>query len=75
MYRGDGTHICKDKFVIVSIIMGTKSVATGSYHSMVLTKEGDVWTSGWNKYGQIGDGCVTSARGKFVMGAYKGREP
>ena len=33
-----------------------KVIAGGGYHSMVLKNNGDVWTTGYNKYGQLGDG-------------------
>ena len=35
-------------------------VAAGDYHSMVLTKDGTVWTTGWNGDGQLGDGSTTN---------------
>jgi alpha-tubulin suppressor-like RCC1 family protein len=33
-----------------------KQVAAGGYHSMVLTRDGDVFTWGWGYYGQLGHG-------------------
>ena len=41
------------------------SVAAGYRHSMVLKKIGTVWTTGWNVYGQLGDGSTTD-RQSFV---------
>ena len=33
---------------------GAQAIAAGGYHSMVLTGNGAVWTTGWNGYGQLG---------------------
>jgi alpha-tubulin suppressor-like RCC1 family protein len=33
-----------------------KHVAAGGYHSMVLTRDGDVFTWGWGSHGQLGHG-------------------
>ena len=41
-----------------------KSIAAGYYHSMVLKNNGDVWTTGWNEYGQLGDGTSGSGTDK-----------
>ena len=33
-----------------------KAIAAGGYHSIVLTRDGYVFATGWNKkYGQLGD--------------------
>ena len=55
---GDGTRFRKqdNEFFFVHTITGAKTVAAGSAHSMVLTQEGRVLGTGWNKYGQLGDG-------------------
>ena len=42
-----------------------KAVAAGLFHSLVLEREGSVWTAGSNNYGQLGDGSRTSKR-EFV---------
>jgi alpha-tubulin suppressor-like RCC1 family protein len=34
-------------------------VACGSRHSIFLTEIGEVWTTGWGKYGQLGHGTTT----------------
>ena len=48
-----------------------KVIAAGLYHSMVLKNNGDVWTTGWNKYGQLGDGTsVDKNRFVFVIGTW-----
>jgi alpha-tubulin suppressor-like RCC1 family protein len=36
--------------------VAVKHVAAGGYHSMVLTRDGDVLTWGWGLYGQLGHG-------------------
>ena len=35
-----------------------KAVAAGGYHSIILRVDGTVWTTGWNMYGQLGDGTT-----------------
>ena len=52
----EGTAISRRTFSLARSIAGAKAVAAGSYHSIILTHEGDVWATGWNKYGQLGDG-------------------
>ena len=37
---------------------GVKAVAAGRYHSLVVTQDGGTWATGWNKYGQLGDGSL-----------------
>ena len=46
-------------FTFVRTIPGATAIAAGGYHSIVLTKEGRVWATGWNKYGQLGDESTT----------------
>jgi alpha-tubulin suppressor-like RCC1 family protein len=44
-------------------IIGIKSIASGYYHSLILTDDGEVWSCGENTYGQLGrveaDGSAT----------------
>ena len=42
-----------------------ESLAAGGSHSMVLKKDGSVWTTGNNKYGQLGDGS-NADKNRFV---------
>ena len=58
-------------FFFVQRIVGAKSIAAGSHHTLILTKPGRVWATGWNKYGQLGDGS-TDDRTKFLQVYYKG---
>ena len=53
-----GGSTISSRFSVVTKIPGAKAVSAGSYHSMVLTQEGQIWTMGWNKYGQLGDGST-----------------
>jgi alpha-tubulin suppressor-like RCC1 family protein len=36
--------------------VAVKHVAAGEYHSMVLTRDGDVFTWGWGRFGELGHG-------------------
>ena len=47
----------------VNNIMGAEAVAAGSYHAMVMSHDGSVWTTGWNMYGQLGDGSTEDSTG------------
>ena len=55
---GDGTLTNQNFLITVGKgrISNAKLVATGSFHSVVLEHGGRVWVSGWNRYGQLGDG-------------------
>ena len=44
---------------------GCQAISAGDYHSMVLKKDGSVWTTGRNEYGQLGDG-TTNDKNSFV---------
>ncbi len=35
-------------------------VSAGTYHTMILKKNGDLWAVGLNEYGQLGDGSTTN---------------
>ena len=54
----DGSAANRRTFSTAVKIPGAKAVAAGGYHSLVLTDEGVVWATGWNKYGQLGDGSM-----------------
>ena len=38
-----------------------KAVAAGSRHSIMLKEDGSVWATGYNNYGQLGDGSTTNS--------------
>ena len=40
------------------ILPGVKAVAAGAGHSVVIKKDGSVWTVGMNNFGQLGDGSI-----------------
>ena len=44
---------------------GAQAIAAGMWHSMVLKTDGTVWATGYNRYGQLGDGTTRDKR-KFV---------
>jgi alpha-tubulin suppressor-like RCC1 family protein len=60
---GDGCQInvnCVNAFVPQPVpgVTGAVAVAAGATWSMALTKDGRVWTWGWNALGQLGNGCT-----------------
>ena len=64
---GDGSKADKSSFVKVMTNGSVAvAVAAGGYHSMVLKLDGSVWATGWNQYGQLGDG-FTADRIKYVQ--------
>ena len=56
---GVGNHLQK------AIASGAIAVAAGSSHSLVVKKDGSVWATGRNTFGQLGDGSVIS-KANFV---------
>ena len=44
---------------------GVQAVAAGYWHSMVMNEHGDVWATGANDSGQLGDGSSV-VKNKFV---------
>ena len=59
---GDGTTADKGMPTAPSAatVPGAAAVAAGGYHSLALKADGTVWAWGWNAFGQLGDGTVTS---------------
>jgi len=47
---------------LVPGMSGVSSVAGGAYHSLALRGDGTVWSWGWNRYGQLGDGTTADRR-------------
>ena len=39
---------------------GAKAISAGGWHSMMLKTDGTVLATGWNEYGQLGDGTLTN---------------
>ena len=57
---GDGSNDDRKFFaMVISRKSGVVDVAAGGYHSMLVKQDGSVWATGWNKYGQLGDGSTT----------------
>ena len=52
---------------------GAEAIAAGRFHSMVLKKDGSVWATGHNDYGQLGDG-TTIDRWGFIQVMAEGAE-
>ena len=44
---------------------GAQAITAGYFHSMVLKADGTVWATGWNHFGQLGDG-TRSDKSNFV---------
>jgi len=54
---GDGTRTDRNMPVdVVGLTSGVGAVASGNYHTCAITIAGGVKCSGWNQYGQLGDG-------------------
>jgi alpha-tubulin suppressor-like RCC1 family protein len=60
---GDGTRTSHDHPVEVKLPKGTKAVAVaaGGNHGMALTRRGVVFTWGYNRFGELGDGTTTNS--------------
>ena len=65
----DGSTITRSTFSVVSTMSNAKAVAAGGYHCMMLLHEGSVWATGWNRYGQLGDGSTFDKNG-FILVIY-----
>ena len=49
-------------------------MAAGYAHSMVLKTDGNLWATGLNRYGQLGDGSNTDRnRFKHIFGTWDNR--
>ena len=64
---GDGTTSTASPFgkttpVQVSGLTGVTAIAAGSFHSMAIKSDGTVWAWGFNGFGQMGVGSVTTTR-------------
>ena len=69
--QGPGDHLSfvdksttsRRTFFFAQVIPGAKQIVAGGRHSMVMTQEGHVWATGWNKYGQLGDDSTNDRTG------------
>ncbi|MGE5549702.1 MAG: RCC1 domain-containing protein [Bacteroidota bacterium] len=59
---GDGTAVDRSAPVPVPKLSGIAALAAGARatHTLALGADGTVWTWGWNKYGQLGDGTTAN---------------
>ena len=44
-----------------NILYGVKEIATGRLHTVILKESGEVWTTGYNECGQLGNGTATTS--------------
>ena len=51
--------------IVIHTLIGFVRLALGEQHSMILKQYGSVWTAGFNKNGQLGDGS-TVTHAKFM---------
>ena len=51
-----------DRITFQSVFYGVKAIAAGTRHSIVLTQDGSVWTTGYNEHGELGDASTDSKR-------------
>jgi alpha-tubulin suppressor-like RCC1 family protein len=63
---GDGTQTNSSNPVQVknangSVFDEVVGISTSFYHTVYLKSDGTVWASGWNVYGQLGDGTQTNS--------------
>ena len=47
------------------VLAGAKAISAGGRHSLLIAQDGSVWATGWNEYGQLGDGTFVS-KNNFV---------
>lgn len=47
--------------VIISEAQPVSRISTGFYHSLFLETNGSLWATGWNLYGQLGNGTYSTA--------------
>ena len=60
---GDMSTNDRSRFTkVVPSTTKVKVVAAGVSHSMILAQDGCLWATGWNLFGQFGDGSMTSTR-------------
>jgi len=62
---GDGTTTARSTPVQVmdnvqSIVTGLEAVAGGGAYTLFLKTDGTVWATGYNGYGELGDGTTTA---------------
>jgi alpha-tubulin suppressor-like RCC1 family protein len=61
---GDGTateHRLPEEIKVNGISGGILTVSAGVYHTMIVKTDGTLWTTGDNRFGQLGDGTTTNS--------------
>ena len=46
--------------------VSVKEIACGAFHSLFLLETGDVYSTGWNYHGQLGQGCSDFGPGSLA---------
>ena len=72
---GDGSKTDKHTFVRMRcyqcwgglVSSGTKSIAAGTRHSILLKQDGSLWATGYNRYGQLGDFSTTDTESFMLV--------
>lgn len=60
---GDGTYSTNSPFGVANpeqIASGVTAMAAGDYHSLFAKSDGSLWVTGWNQWGQLGDGTFNN---------------
>ncbi|MDD5672892.1 MAG: hypothetical protein PHC61_01905 [Chitinivibrionales bacterium] len=57
---GDTIDRARNKTLPTQVMNGVSAVSTGFGHTMVLKQDGTLWATGWNKFGQLGDGTTVN---------------
>ena len=72
---GDGTEVNRLTPVKNTILSGKgiAKIESGWTHTIALASNGDVWASGWNSWGQIGDGTTTEWHTPVKITALSGK--
>ncbi len=71
---GDGSNRSKNSFIKLSKTfadMAFKSISTGACHSLAINSQGIIYSSGLNRYGQLGDGTTVDVN-YFLDISYSG---
>uniref|UniRef100_A0ABS3IRW6 InlB B-repeat-containing protein n=1 Tax=Bifidobacterium asteroides TaxID=1684 RepID=A0ABS3IRW6_9BIFI len=75
---GDGTTTEKHRSVLVGKPQGApdgftwKQISLGGQHSAAIGSDGNLYTWGWNKYSQLGDGTTTNRTRPVPVGKPQG---
>ena len=62
----DASAATRRMFSFLETVAGANEITAGGYHSMVLTQNGQVLATGWNKHGQLAE-PGTAYRSRFLL--------